>query len=295
MEALEVFSDMSERVNYNLPGFPLFARRYELRQFNRYTAACHWHPDLEFILILEGIMDYFVNGQTCQIGKDDGIFVNSKRLHYGFSGDNSDCSFIAVVINPAVLGENTPMGKSFFDLKFGFDTNDYILLKPEVQWQKKILTFIKRIHDEINKGVDNPLNLLSLAASLCACAADNIQPILERQENKQNAHTLMAVRKMTGFVFQNYGNKITIDDIAAAGAVCRSKCCKLFGEYVGQSPNAYLAGYRIRKSCEMLKESNMSITEIAMTCGFQSPSYFTTVFQKETGLTPMKYRDQSNQ
>ena len=44
---LEVFSDMSERVNYNLLGFPLYVREGELCNFVRY-AACHWHPDLEF-------------------------------------------------------------------------------------------------------------------------------------------------------------------------------------------------------------------------------------------------------
>jgi len=39
--ALEVFSDLSERLNYNFPGFPLYVRRGELRQFERYAAACH--------------------------------------------------------------------------------------------------------------------------------------------------------------------------------------------------------------------------------------------------------------
>jgi len=55
--ALEIFSDMSERLKYNLLGFPLYVRRGGLRNFARY-AACHWHPDLEFILVLDGAMGY---------------------------------------------------------------------------------------------------------------------------------------------------------------------------------------------------------------------------------------------
>ena len=43
---LEVFSDMSERLNYNLPGLPVYARKGELRHFDRFTADCHWHPYL---------------------------------------------------------------------------------------------------------------------------------------------------------------------------------------------------------------------------------------------------------
>ncbi|PQP85573.1 hypothetical protein CPT76_35550 [Paenibacillus sp. AR247] len=98
--------------------------------------------------------------------------------------------------------------------------------------------------------------------------------------------------KMTGFIHQNYESKITLNDIAAAGTVCRSRCCKLFNTYVGQTPNEYLIRYRIQKSCDMLKETNRSISEIAMACGFQSASYFTFIFRKQLGLVPQDYRKQ---
>ena len=104
---LEIFSDMSERLNYNFPGFPLYARRGELRNFVRYAAAGHWHPDLEFILVLDGAMDYFVNGRILHMDAGEGIFVNSKRLHYGYSKDSSDCSFLVVVVHPSLLGSET--------------------------------------------------------------------------------------------------------------------------------------------------------------------------------------------
>jgi AraC family transcriptional regulator, melibiose operon regulatory protein len=292
--ALEVFSDMSERLDYNLPGFPVYARKGELRHFDRHAAACHWHPDLEFILILNGAMDYFVNGQTLSVNKGEGIFVNSKRLHYGFSDDKTDCSFIVVVVHPIMLGLNTPIGKAFCELKFGFYTNDYFLLKAETKWQEKILTLIKQIFDEVHKSEENPLYILSLVTSLCACTAENLHSSLELRDNNLDVKSWMAIRNMTGFIFQNYGNKITLDDIAASGSVCRSKCCQLFSEYIGQTPNNYLTGYRIGKSCEMLKESNMSVLEVSMACGFQSPSYFTSIFQKEIGLTPREYRNHSH-
>ncbi|WP_231507777.1 helix-turn-helix domain-containing protein [Bacillus sp. UNC41MFS5] len=96
--------------------------------------------------------------------------------------------------------------------------------------------------------------------------------------------------EMTGFIHHHYDHKITLDDIAAAGSICRSRCCELFSNHIGQTPNTYLVRYRIQKSCEMLLETNRSISEIAMVCGFQSASYFSYVFRKETGLTPQDYR-----
>ena len=289
--ALEVFSDFSERLNYNLPGLPLYVRRGELRNFDRYAAACHWHPDLEFLFILDGNMDYFVNNKILYMGVGEGIFVNSKRLHYGYSKDKSDCAFLCVVVHPALLGGEILAGKEYIESKFSSTTEDYILLTEKFDWQKEALVSINQIYDEMYKDAHNPLRLISQVTALCACIGDNIKPA---SMNQADERSWLAVWNMTGYIQKNYARKITLDDIAAAGFVCRSKCCKLFNENIGQTPNAYLSRYRIQKSCEMLMETNMPVIEILMACGFQSPSYFTYIFQKEIGQTPRDYRNQLN-
>ncbi|GHV18334.1 hypothetical protein FACS189493_7630 [Spirochaetia bacterium] len=259
---LEVFSDLSERLHYNLPDFPLYVRKDELRRYG-YTAACHWHTDLEFILALDGSMDYFVNGKTVHINAHNGIFVNSKRLHYGFSADKTDCSFLAVVINPVLLLESSPSIKTYLEKKFGGHTDDFLLLNPDSAWQKKALVLLSRIYDEMGNtrgGIRNPLRVLSRAVSLCADMGDHIQPV---SGNRIDDRTRAAVWKMTGFIHQHYDTRITLDDIAASGAVCRSKCCELFKKYAEQTPNTYLLRYRITQSREMLRETNRTISEIS--------------------------------
>lgn len=288
---LEVFSDLSERLHYNLADFPLYVRTGTLRQFNQYAAACHWHPDLEFILVLVGQMEYFVNGQTVHLDKGNGIFVNSKRLHYGFSSDTTDCSYIVVAVHPALLGENTHAGKAYLEEKFGSVTEDYILLTSQSHWQQEAMLSLNRIYNEMCSDTRNPLRLLSQVASLCACVGDHIQQVSRDPADDQE---LVVIWKMTGFIHEHYDSKITLNDIASAGAVCRSRCCTLFGKYVGQTPNTYLMRYRMQKSFEMLRETNRSITEIAITCGFHSASYFSYVFRREVGLIPQDYRKQMN-
>ena len=59
---------------------------------------------------------------------------------------------------------------------------------------------------------------------------------------------------------------MTLSDIARAGAVGQSKCCKLFHQYFSQSPIAYLIQYRLTKSVELLRDTDMSMTEIAFFC-----------------------------
>ncbi|NIK79691.1 AraC-like DNA-binding protein/mannose-6-phosphate isomerase-like protein (cupin superfamily) [Paenibacillus castaneae] len=284
---LEVFSDLSERLDYNLPNFQLYVRKGTLHQFDRYAASCHWHPDIEFILVLEGSMDFFVKGKTVHIDKGSGIFVNSKRLHYGFSPDMTDCSYIVVAIHPSLLGKDTWEGKEYWEEKFGSNSDDYILLTDEIQWHGEVLHSLNQIYNEMHSPTRNPFRLLSQAMSLCAYMGDHIQ---ENSGLLANDQLWAAVWKMTGFIHQHYENKIILGDIAAAGSVCRSRCCELFGQYVGQTPNSYLIRYRIQKSCELLQETDRTISEIAISCGFQSASYFSYTFRKEMGLVPQAYR-----
>lgn len=284
---LEIFSDSSERLNYNLPDFQLYAHKSKLKHFEKYSAMCHWHLDLEFILVLDGSMEYFVNGKTVTINKGCGIFVNSKRLHYGFSSNKIDCSFIVVAVHPILISKGTSTAEIYIEKKFSMQTEDFILLNPEIPWQQEIIIFIRKIYDEMHTNAPNPLHLISKASYICASIGDNLH---ETSNHYSDDKSCIAIWKMTEFIHENYSNKISINDIASSGAVCRSRCCNLFSMYIGETPNNYLNKYRIKKSCEMLKETNRLISEIAIACGFQTSSYFSYIFRKEVGMMPQDYR-----
>ncbi|WP_419886743.1 helix-turn-helix domain-containing protein [Paenibacillus sp. B-A-8] len=161
------------------------------------------------------------------------------------------------------------------------------MITSQSTWGKEILHSLHRIYEEMNSNPCKPLRLLSLAASLCADVGDHIQRVPGQINNDQSR---IAVWKMTGFIHHNFDLRVTLDDIATAGSVCRSICCELFSTFIGQTPNTYLVQYRIQKGSEMLLGTNRSISEIAMNCGFQSASYFSSVFRNKTGLTPQNYR-----
>lgn len=52
----------------------------------------------------------------------------------------------------------------------------------------------------------------------------------------------------------------------------------------------HLGRYRISRACEMLRDTSRSVAEIALACGFQSASYFSAVFRRQTGAMPSEYR-----
>ena len=94
----------AEMVQYDAPMFFSFTEHSLLSQYPNMRAECHWHIDFEFTYIMRGHMWYFVNGETIRLDEGQGIFVNSRQLHYGFTKDNAECEFSCTLLNPTRMG-----------------------------------------------------------------------------------------------------------------------------------------------------------------------------------------------
>ncbi len=92
----------------------------------------------------------------------------------------------------------------------------------------------------------------------------------------------------------NYMNKITLKKLANYLHVNQSYMSRLFKKEMNMSFSEYLNDVRIKRSKNLLKNSDMPILEIALYVGYDSQSYFTKVFKKITGTTPKRFRDSCN-
>lgn len=97
-------------------------------------------------------------------------------------------------------------------------------------------------------------------------------------------------KQMVIFIYQNYKKAIVLQDIAKSGNVGKSKCYELFKRYVNKTPNDFVNLYRLEKSKILLKNEDLSITEVALECGFNSGSYYAELFKKYNGCTPRNFR-----
>lgn len=285
--ALDVKADLSEQLNYNTPGFPFRILESWLSDFDRFAAECHWHRDFEFLWTEEGAICYFVNGRHVRLNPGEGIFVNSDRLHYGYSPERSECRYRFVVADPSVLMQNAHVAAKILAMEKG---QDYLVLHPHVEKEAGILSALKEMyHIEILHEEGYELALLGTFSRLLGSLAALLHPPgVQLSERDQQT-----VKEMVAFIHSHMGEKISLEEIASSGAVCQSKCCQLFRTYIGQSPGKYLQRVRIARSVELLKREEKSITDIALECGFGSSSYFVASFRQVTGTTPLAFRKHS--
>lgn len=100
-----------------------------------------------------------------------------------------------------------------------------------------------------------------------------------------------AIQSVLDYVEAHYADEITLEDLCtAAGGLSEQYLCRLFKSTVGQRPIEYILRKRIDMARSYLDKTDLSISEIAVRCGFNNTSYFYRNFKKFTGTSPLNYR-----
>lgn len=92
------------------------------------------------------------------------------------------------------------------------------------------------------------------------------------------------------YLLENLDKKLTIAAVCKAFNYNKTYICTNFKKATGYSIIDYLNRAKIEKAKDMIREDNYSISEISESLGFSSPGYFSKIFKKVTGLSPLEYK-----
>lgn len=92
------------------------------------------------------------------------------------------------------------------------------------------------------------------------------------------------------FVYQAYGQRIALDQVAALCRLSPSRFSRIFRAEHGFSFGEYLLRYRIERAGELLALPGSLVKEVAYSVGFNDLSYFARAFKRHVGITPSEYR-----
>lgn len=283
---MELRDDRSEIVHYSYKNYPIYVSRALLSTYNNYEAAPHWHEDFEFIYVYSGQMDYYVDGKAVTIGPKQGIFVNSYHLHYGFSKEKKECDFVCILFHPSLLAVSTAYEQEYLLPVLKNQALPYILLDTGEKWQFGLLNSLIKIY-EVSEKATATLEIVAEIFKIWTLIYENSENAKAKRVTDKDLSTL---KDMVGYIQKHYSETISLDDIAKAGYIGQSKCNRLFKKYLGTTPGLYLNHYRLDKSIWYLKNTDMTITEIASKMGFSGSSYFAESFHKQYGISPSKIR-----
>ena len=137
--------------------------------------------------------------------------------------------------------------------------------------------------------ITNQYERQSLLYSFFAILSKNINISVPCGQDGENIH----IRRAVEFVRNNYFNSIRITDIAKYVCVDRTYLYELFRRYLDVSPQDYLTNYRLTRAAELLTLTELTVGEIALSCGYQNAYSFGKAFKAKRGITPVKYREKN--
>lgn len=249
----------------------------------------HYHKEAECLYVLEGNLSFQVNESRMVLHEGDVLIVLPGILHHDLIHEEGT-RLIRILMDPALLTREADIRRRLIHPFFDSGEKACLLLPAGHSLSPAVHSLIGEIKDE--ESSTDPFKGLRIAASLHLllyrlCQAFPLEDAKKPLPSREDRETQ---KRMIHYINENFGEKITLDAIAAAGQVSKSKCSSLFRTYIGLSPIDYVNEYRLGVSKSLLEKEDTPIADIAYTCGFTSQSYFTKLFRQSFHMTPREYR-----
>ena len=125
------------------------------------------------------------------------------------------------------------------------------------------------------------------------CNKADCDYILKKGPEKLGGDTHWAIKRTIEFVNEYYMQDIHLCQIADACHINEKYLGRIFKQKTGLSFRQYLTEQRFKQVEKRLKSSNESITDIALSCGFEEITYFNHLFKRTYGISPTEYREKN--
>ena len=223
--------------------------------------------DYHILLIDSGECELLHNDKLYILSRGNlAIYAPNEEQKYSFSSGCSSlwCHFSGNLVEELFNSSNLSSGVYF--------------LNPNKEIFESYSTLIQRFHLSDKQLLANA-SLLELIYHISNAST----------ASEQNRNSDIITQTLT-YININYNKQLTLDELAKKAGYSKSRFSHLFLEIVGMSPIKYQNDIRLKNSCELLHSTKLTIAEIAQSCGFNDPLYFSRIFKKKYKISPTQYR-----
>lgn len=246
----------------------------------------HWHSALELFYVRNGTLVYETPGGTQTFRSGDGGIINSGVLHstHGVQG----MPRVQIhLFEPSLLGGSigSRIEKKYLLPVITDPSRELIRFDPDQPQQAGIL-------EKLQASFEIPRDAFGYELRLRAALSDLWLEILSLPSPGKSLRRASdgTCKAMMAYIHEHSAEPLRIREIAAAGCCSEREAYRTFQECLHTTPLGYLQSFRLQNACVRLAETQDSVTEIAVDCGFSSLSYFGKVFHCAFGCTPAAYR-----
>lgn len=164
-------------------------------------------------------------------------------------------------------------------------TNLYTNTPISISVDERIISIFQHIFDEYVTR-DELFHTAIIARLIELCTLFGRARISLQNKNRKN----ISLNKALKYIDDHYAKHITVKDLADSEHLSCGHFRVIFKQKTGMSPTDYITALRLRNACVLLKQTDLTIKEIAQSVGFSDQMYFSRVFTKQFGIPPKIFR-----
>ena len=254
---------------------------YRKREKNWNMAAMQSHGYYEIYCLTSGSRTIFVGDKLFVIDEGSVVILPPFTLHKTEGGSYERFN---IYISPELLDEKE---RGFLN---GFSASP--AFKPSGKGSKQLMALLSA-YLSLGGGQDSSLtekyrlHFVKLALLILQSAVSSPIASSELLAAGTGGEEILSV---LAYINSNLSEEITLDGLCKRFFLSRNTLCRRFRMTVGSSVMEYCTGARLNLAKRLLLEGNFDMEEIAERCGFSSANYFSLIFKKKVGISPMNYR-----
>lgn len=250
----------------------------------------HWHNTIQFFRILDGEMDYILPSGTYHFQKGDIGFINCNILHMLKCCETNCCVFEEHLFSPYFIGgrAHSSITTKYVDPITGYPDFDIFCIPSEHPLYSQFERHLKTAH--MLYRARKPFYEIYIHEEISLAWICFWQISESYRKNVSPKASNARLKRMLSYINDHFTENLTIPMIADEGMCSYRECSRVFHQQLHTTPLEYLTNLRLQYSCDLLAQTQYSITDIAFKSGFNSSSYFTKSFRLKFQITPREYR-----
>ena len=238
----------------------------------------HYHDDYEMEIVTVGSGSQIMNGNTFELKEKD-VFLLKPLDYHKIHSDK--IGFAHIRVREELLPKWIVKRLSSFKNPSVFHLSD--------QEYESLMSILKILNHELENKESNTLDIKANLIELLF-----VMYLRLDKDNLANADDSV-VSKVIYFLLRNnrFTEKVTLDEIAEYVGYSKFYTSSIFHKQYGTTIQEFIIIQRIEYAKKLILETNYSMTEIIMECGFSSTSNFYSKFVKYVGCSPLKFKQQN--
>jgi AraC-like DNA-binding protein/mannose-6-phosphate isomerase-like protein (cupin superfamily) len=247
----------------------------------------HRHDFTEFVVAYSGGGRHLVDGVGHAMVPGD-VFLIARGVSHEFA-DPRDLCYINVIFDERVLfGDSAyPAGPDGFSRRVrAGDRQESAHFRLSVFGTREVVTVINRIDQELFQKKDGYAFMAE--AYFMQLWGTLARKYAERDEGGESSAS--RVGRVVDLLTRDPSVEISVADMAAEAGTCVRNFHRAFKKLTGLPPLAYVNESRIRRACELLRDTDKTVAQIAALVGYDDSNYFARQFRHFVGCSPRQYR-----